>query len=723
MLHMVFSGNPGTGKTTVARLMGEIYRDIGLLRRGHCVEVNVDDLVSQYVGDTPIKTNGVIDRALDGVLFIDEAYQLTEGSDHHHQAVETLLTRLENDRHRLVVIAAGYRKKMQEFMKANPGLPRRFPVTVDFPDYAPDELMQIVSQMLRARGLTWNADMERCLRDIVETMYHQRDETFGNAGAMRNMIDAIEAQQALRTIELDAPLCPDDLPEDMQSYLSPPIPELDVVLRELNALVGLESVKEFVRGQVHLLRFEEFQRQRGVRSQPLSLHMVFTGNPGTGKTTVARLMGRIFQALGRLRKGHVVEVGRSDLVAQYVGQTAPLVRERVTDALDGVLFIDEAYALVQGGQNDYGTEAITELTQAMENHFDRLVVIIAGYPMEMRHFLESNPGLSRRFATPIEFPDYDNAALLTILGNLAEQEQCVLSPAAAERAGAYLQAKRRANQRRFGNAGEVRNLFGEMKARLAQRLWATATTSTPPEQVTFEAADVPPFGDRGYAERPSHQHVNLVAMLPAPPDGKLALDAARQAVGSVVVAQADGQEGSGTGFVVTPQGHVLTAYHVVAGATSFRVALDSDSAQEREAELIAWSEPADIAVLRLPEGTTYPWIPLVEPSYCVEMGEAVGVLSYPLGAELGREISFTESSVSSHRQRGDISFVQIAATVTHGSSGGPVFLRSDGRVVGIIHGGVRPDITAGLNFAVSISEVYRWFAAREEVEQAYDSEQ
>ncbi|NCC30798.1 MAG: AAA family ATPase, partial [Chloroflexia bacterium] len=356
-LHLVFTGNPGTGKTTVARLMGEIYRDLGLLRRGHLVEVaTAADLVAEHVGGTSIKTNEVIDRALDGVLFIDEAYQLADPArgNFGQEAVNTLLTRMENERERLMVIVAGYPHEMKQFVASNPGLSRRFPDDnkIHFPDYDPSELLQIVLQMLQSKGLPCPPETEVRLGEVVGGIYATRDEQFGNAGVMRNLAESLERQRAVRRrqhkLPIDTPLVPADLPPDAQRFLEAPMPDLEAILADLNQLVGLGSVKDWVRGQVALLRFEQAQRQRGVMTAPRSLHMLFVGNPGTGKTTVARLMGRIFRALGLLRRGHVIEASRSDLVAGYVGQTEPKTKKIIKDALDGVLFIDEAYALAQG---------------------------------------------------------------------------------------------------------------------------------------------------------------------------------------------------------------------------------------------------------------------------------------------------------------------------------------------------------------------------------------
>ena len=263
-LHMVFTGNPGTGKTTVARCIGEIYRDLGLLRRGHVIEVTGKDLIGAYVGWTAIQTNHKIEEALDGVLFIDEAYALSENqSDQHNfgrEAIDTLLKRMEDDRHRLVVIVAGYPDKMRAFRSANPGLPRRFPEDnmIEFPDCTPPELMAILQQMLLEKGYQLSAEMLDTLRETVEGLYAIRNETFGNGGDMRNLADALEQGYAVRVhkgrLPLDEPLRPEDIPERLRPLARGPVPTVADLLHELGALVGLQPVKDFIRTRVRLLQ-------------------------------------------------------------------------------------------------------------------------------------------------------------------------------------------------------------------------------------------------------------------------------------------------------------------------------------------------------------------------------------------------------------------------------------------------------------------------------------
>jgi ATPase family associated with various cellular activities (AAA)/AAA lid domain len=221
-LHLVFTGGPGTGKTTVARLIGELYRELGILRRGHLYAPEASDLIGMYVGHTAVQTNQAVDAALDGVLFIDEAYRLSEAPGGYGQeAIDTLITRMDNERDRLVVIVAGYPDKMDAFLRSNPGLPRRFPRgnIIAFPDYEPDELFSILLGMLRDRGLSWVPELEPHLRRVVAGMYAARDETFGNAGEMRNLVQELETNWAKRVrAEITEPVTPDDVPGSYRRF-------------------------------------------------------------------------------------------------------------------------------------------------------------------------------------------------------------------------------------------------------------------------------------------------------------------------------------------------------------------------------------------------------------------------------------------------------------------------------------------------------------------------
>src|SRR5580693_4932886 len=354
--HMVFTGPPGVGKPEVARLVGEICRGLKVLRKGHVVETDRAGLVAGYTGQTATKTLDRCREALDGILFIDEAYSLAApagegGADFGKEAIDTLLKFMEDNRDRIIVIVAGYRNEMRRFIDSNPGLSSRFSKTIDFPSYNATELSEIFKRMATRQQFNLPEGFEGKVRPWIEGRSRAGD--WANAREMRTLLEKAREAQALRvanelvndpstdiskvTIE-DIVTATGQNVEDNEAAIA-------AALEKLNAMVGLAPVKQEVQGLIARMQIEQKRRDQGLDVSSLSQHMVFTGPPGVGKTEVARVIGEIFRAARVLRKGHVVETDRAGLVAGYVGQTAAKTLDKCREALDGILFIDEAYAL------------------------------------------------------------------------------------------------------------------------------------------------------------------------------------------------------------------------------------------------------------------------------------------------------------------------------------------------------------------------------------------
>lgn len=482
--HIVITGNPGTGKTTVAKMLGKIFKAIGLLPTDTVKEREAKNLKSSFVNETAKLVDKACDEAMGGILFIDEAYMLMKiddagGKDQTgEEAVGALMTRMLEDAGKFIVVMAGYRKEMDEFIdKANPGFRRRFKTFIHIDDYSAEELVEIFKMQVKRSRMKITEKAEQVLAKMVTDMVNAKSENFGNAGEMTNLLEKVKDQQSERlndeamngvehTDEQLITIEACDIPYVCPEPLNP-----EQVLAKLDELIGLQSVKQEIRELANTLNANILRAQRqGVEAKVQLDHYIFTGNPGTGKTTVAQMMADIFFALGMLPTNKLVEVTRKDLVMGYQGQTAINVGRVVKSAMGGVLFIDEAYALKQSENDSFGQEAIDTLLPMLLTYKNKFICIAAGYTREMRHWLATNSGLTSRFTETIEFPDYQPVELAEIFLMKARKEKYVLDPDAEQAMRQYFKDLFEHRDQNFGNAREVGNFFNKVKKRLSTRL-------------------------------------------------------------------------------------------------------------------------------------------------------------------------------------------------------------------------------------------------------------
>ena len=476
-MHIILTGNPGTGKTTIARKLGEILAAIGYLDSGHVIEVDRAQMVSQYQGETPKVVDRLCDKALGGILFVDEAYTLapvSQGGERDNQgaqALEKLMKRMEDDRGRFVVIAAGYRTEMENLFRINPGFRSRFNYFLDIDDYTPEQLLQIMLLFAQEKKYVFEPKAEELTRKMITELYNSRDKDFANGRTMRQLFDKICSKQAERlqkvtistmTNEELMTITVDDIP-----YEAPQAVDYTQCLTKLDGLVGLSAVKKEI---LNLSAYLNLQIKRGEQNTFSGKHYVFTGNPGTGKTTVARIMADVFHTLGIVSRGQLVEADRSKLVAGYSGQTAIKTNQLIDTALGGVLFIDEAYTLKSNDNDAFGNEAIDTLLKRLEDDRGKFICIVAGYTDQMHDFIDSNPGLKSRFTQTIHFDDYTPDELTEIFLNLAKGKNFTVdqeTQGAIHRQFEQLYLRRDKN---FGNAREARRIFDETVEKQSQRL-------------------------------------------------------------------------------------------------------------------------------------------------------------------------------------------------------------------------------------------------------------
>ena len=499
-MHIILTGNPGTGKTTIARKLGEILAAIGYLDSGHVVEVDRAKMVSQYQGETPKVVDALCDKAKGGILFVDEAYTLAPVSASGDrdaqgaQALEKLMKRMEDDRGQFIVIAAGYRTEMENLFRVNPGFRSRFNYFLDIKDYSPAELFEIMQVFAKQKKYIFSPDAQTLTQKMIKEMYDSRDKDFANGRTMRTLFDQICKKQAQRlqganisamSNEELMTIVRDDIPYDAPQTVS-----VDDCLKKLDGLVGLSGVKKEI---ANLAAFLNLQIARGETNTFQGKHYVFTGNPGTGKTTVARIMADIFKTLGVVARGQLVEADRSKLVAGFSGQTAIKTNQLVDQAMGGVLFIDEAYTLKSNDGDSFGAEAIDTLLKRLEDDRGKFICIVAGYTDQMHDFIDTNPGLKSRFTQTIHFDDYTPDELTEIFLHLASGKNFTVdeeTKAAIHRMFEQLYLRRDKN---FGNAREARRIFNEAVERQSQRLVKQMTSPDFKESDMFAltTADLP----------------------------------------------------------------------------------------------------------------------------------------------------------------------------------------------------------------------------------------
>lgn len=513
-VHMCFYGNPGTGKTEVARIIAGILHENGILPTSKVVEVDRSGLVGKYVGETPQKTIAKIHEAMGGVLFVDEAYALVPkdggGWDFGHEAIATLIKAMEDYRGKFCVILAGYKNPMLKMLSTNPGFQSRIQFTLDFPNYSRDELKLIAELMLKKRGYSlMDTAMDKIL-DITDVK--RKDPNFANAREIRNILDQVIMCQNIRVNGSDNK---EIGVADVNKYIKDSNINLPTsnegrtskILtgeEELDQLVGLASVKRMIK------KIKAYAK-KNKGDAGFNLHMCFYGNPGTGKTEVARILSRILYDAGVLPESKLVETDSHGLIGKYVGETAPKTEARINDAMNGVLFIDEAYGLNEdasaGGKTGYGDEAIEVLLKEMEDHRGQFCVILAGYKDEMKNMISTNPGLASRIQFTLDFPDYSREELGEIANGFLEKKKYEIDRDALEKlldVTDYFRAKPN-----FANARTVRNILDQVIMNQNLR------TEDDPDNKIITIEDVEDYlSDEGIdlskAEKPVHKTIGFI---------------------------------------------------------------------------------------------------------------------------------------------------------------------------------------------------------------------
>ncbi len=479
-LHAAFLGNPGTGKTTVARLYGAMLKQLGLLSSGHVVYKERSSLTGQNYSSEQELTLQAIEEAQGGVLFIDEAHNLYNPNDPRDpgkNVIETLLTTLSDEqKNNWALLMAGYTDGITRLLSCNQGLSSRIPERnrYHFQDYTADELMQIADSYCIRHNYFLSDGAREALRMKLNHDYRLRDEQFGNARYITTLLTSeILPAMASRLARRRSVSLFDMLTIGREDIPAPQLKDYKGSMRKLYDMVGLGSLKRSIEAHLDMVKLTMLRNEQGIETTMPPLHMVFTGNPGTGKTTVASFIGEIYASLGLLSRGDMIYVERKDLVGQFIGDTERNTKEVLNRAKGNVLFIDEAYTLAsKDNEKDYGPRALEVLLSALSKEPTDMLVIMAGYKNEMREMLASNRGLRSRIPYTFDFVDYTADELMQIADKVVDRSHFRFSPAARRKLRELVEFKLAGKDAGWGNARFITQLISSrilpaMSSRLA----------------------------------------------------------------------------------------------------------------------------------------------------------------------------------------------------------------------------------------------------------------
>ncbi|WP_297635833.1 AAA family ATPase [uncultured Clostridium sp.] len=465
-LNMIFTGNPGTGKTMAARLIGKLFKEFGILREEKIVEVDRSMLVGQYQGATAKKTREVFKSALGGVLIIDEAYSLYNGEmdESGMEAINTIVKLIEDYRNEVVVILTGYKKEMNDFMETNMGIKSRFSFQIEFNDYNLEELKKIFFNMIEERGFILEDNLEEFLNKRIEEMLLRSDRASGNGRMIRNLVEDVIRKQSLRIVK-------EKREEGLNLIIKEDIDEQRIVHKtnlkdELEKIVGKKDIKEFLTLLNARLSMNNERRKLGLFVEASLNNMVFKGGVGTGKSMIAKTVSTLFYNNRILKTRNIVEVTRGDLVASYIGQTSIKTRKKIKEAVGGVLYIDDAQNLLNISEGDFGTEAINEIAKGIDIYGDNILIILSGEKEGIQKLLDLNPHLKARFKHNIEFKNYSLEELTDILLGKLENGGYTLDLITLEKIKEYLGEENTLNNGRY-----IEEVYEKIQMNMAKRIY------------------------------------------------------------------------------------------------------------------------------------------------------------------------------------------------------------------------------------------------------------
>lgn len=696
--HMCFKGNPGTGKTVIAEIFADILREENLLSVGGVEKVTVGDLISEHVGGTRIKTQKVCEKAKGGVLFIDEAYGLIdeEGSNSFgKEAIEVLIQFMENNEDSLVILA-GYKEDIDNLIKeGNKGFSSRFNSNYhfNFNDYDSDTLFSIA--LTKLKDFELNDSFKAELKKVIEKMIRQKDENWGNARTIESLVqDIISNFYNSELSYITEQHIPIKLREKSNNDLQNGINSLD-------SLVGLSQMKKTLNDILNSIKADKLRNElSNIQNPDYKLNFVFSGNPGTGKTTVARMMGNILNSLQLISSSEVIELTRDKVIQQYVGQTAPNVTKIFDNAIGKVLFIDEAYAICNDERDIFGKEAIDTIVGNLTKpkYMGKMVVVFAGYSDDMKEFISKNAGLERRMSYYINFDDYSNEELWDILKLKVNSIGLQINESLKNLAINYFSSLPR--NKNFANAGAAERLIGTLKSNLDNRI-ANMKNPNKEDLITIHSFDFPNYSfqkeddelnsDENKIELVKLSINNLI-------NHKNNIDDLAKSIGIILLD--NGTSGEGSCFLVSSDGLIFTCEHCIPENKKISIRINNNIYDN--IDVIYKNKELDIAILKIKGVKDLQYLNINSSLKGLRMGDKIGLLAFPRGSEMGANVTYTEGIVSKKEGM----HYHHTANATHGSSGGAFFDIETKTVYGILNGGFG-EKGANINVAVDIINLYK----------------
>ena len=695
--NIIFSGGPGTGKTTVGKLLTDVLYKFKAIDRNRYFEISAKKLYSNYNNESTNKINEIYPKARGGVFLIDDAHYLGALNNAGiKEAITALATLMEEDP-RTVFILSDTKYNINELVDNNLDvLENKFRFKINFSDFSRDELKEIINLRIKEKEYVIKEDALNALLDVIFL-----SKTYGNdinATAALSILEEVIVAQNVRTLDsnekeitkadIDTYVNDNDI-----AFIDPKTGGQSDARAKLDEMIGLEHIKETIDDLIAY-----FSMNRGKK---VDFHMAFSGNPGTGKTEVARIVGKLLRQEGILGTTKFVEVTRRDLVGEYIGQSAIRTRDIIDKAMGGVLYIDEAYSLAYGGEKDFGREVIAELLKAMEDRRGEFCVILSGYTNEMKKLFDTNPGFYSRIKFNLEFPDYKDDELEKICQLFLNRDKYTASKEIIKIfVNLVAQERSMAN---FANARTLREYISRVQIKQASRIRKAQSSDIDPHELLLEDV-IATFGEDRVKR--AKENISPVEVPKLDPNRLHELykdykdvpfneykDFIREIV--VAIRTTGPKSGESSGFIVTNDGYIVTCAHCVEGAETIEVRRRIYHNGKRidikyEADTVSIDTKTDVAVIKIrcDKDDEFDFIALADKNTRLEPLSMIYQMGYPFGWSRFDEMSVNEGKISSYQKgkEGEPDQINLDIEAHGGNSGSLLVDAKTSKVIGILNG-------------------------------------